>query len=81
VTSSKPLLIYDGRCGFCKIWIDYWRKLTGDRVEYAASQDVGEQYPQITKKEFSEAVQLVRPDGSVAGGALGCGLPAAGGAG
>jgi predicted DCC family thiol-disulfide oxidoreductase YuxK len=69
VPSSKPLLIYDGRCGFCKIWLDYWRKLTGDRVEYAASQEVGERYPQIAKQEFSEAVQLVRPDGSVASGA------------
>lgn len=69
MTSSKPLLIYDGRCGFCKIWIDYWRKLTGDRVEYAASQDVGEKYPQISKREFSEAVQLVRADGTIASGA------------
>jgi predicted DCC family thiol-disulfide oxidoreductase YuxK len=69
VSSSKPLLIYDGKCGFCKIWIDYWRKLTGDRVEYAPSQEVGERYPQISKKEFSEAVQLVRADGTVAGGA------------
>ena len=66
---SKPLLIYDGRCGFCKIWLDYWRKLTGDRIEYAPSQEVGERYPQIAKQEFSEAVQLVRPDGSVASGA------------
>lgn len=66
---SKPLLIYDGRCGFCKIWIGYWRTLTRDRVDYAASQDVGAQYPQIPKQEFSKAVQLVRPDGSVAGGA------------
>ena len=69
MSSSKPLLIYDGKCGFCKIWLDYWRKLTGDRVEYAASQDVGQQYPQISKEEFSRAVQLVRPDGSVASGA------------
>ncbi len=69
MSSSKPLLIYDGKCGFCKIWLDYWRKLIGDRVEYAASQDVGEQYPQISKEEFSRAVQLVRPDGSVASGA------------
>lgn len=66
---SKPLLIYDGRCGFCKIWIDYWRTLTRDRVDYATSQDVGAHYPQIPKQEFSKAVQLVRPDGSVAGGA------------
>jgi lipase maturation factor 1 len=69
VPPSRPLLIYDGKCGFCKIWLDYWRKLTGDRIEYAASQDVGDQYPQIPKQEFSEAVQLVRPDGSVASGA------------
>jgi hypothetical protein len=67
--SSKPLLIYDGKCGFCKIWLDYGRKLTGDRVEYAPSQEVGEQCPQIPKKDFSDAVQLVRPDGSVASGA------------
>jgi predicted DCC family thiol-disulfide oxidoreductase YuxK len=66
VSSSKPLLIYDGKCGFCKIWLDYWRKLTGDRVEYAASQEVGEQYPQIPKEDFSLGVQLVRADGSVA---------------
>ena len=67
--SYKPLLIFDGKCGFCKIWIDYGRKLTGDRIEYAASQDVGAQYSQIPKVEFSKAVQLVRPDGSVASGA------------
>ena len=69
MSSSKPLLIYDGKCGFCKIWIDYWRKLTGDRVEYAPSQEVGERYPQIAKKEFAEAVQLVRVDGTIASGA------------
>ncbi len=69
MSSSKPLLIYDGKCGFCKIWLDYGRKLTGDRVEYSASQDVGDQYPQIPKEDFSKGVQLVRPDGSVASGA------------
>jgi predicted DCC family thiol-disulfide oxidoreductase YuxK len=69
VSSSRPLLIYDGKCGFCKIWIDYWRKLTGDRVEYAPSQEVGERFPHISKKEFSEAVQLVRVDGTVVSGA------------
>jgi predicted DCC family thiol-disulfide oxidoreductase YuxK len=66
---DAPLLIYDGRCGFCKIWIEYWKLVTGDRVAYAASQDVGAQYPQIPRQEFSRSVQLVRPDGSVASGA------------
>ncbi len=69
MSSFKPLLIYDGKCGFCKIWIDYWRMLTGDRVDYAPSQNVGDQYPQISKKEFVEAVQLVRTDGTIVSGA------------
>ena len=67
---QKPILIYDGRCSFCKIWIDYWRLLTGDRIEYAAkSQDVADQYPQIPREQFGKSVQFVREDGTVASGA------------
>ena len=54
----------------------------GDRVAYAASQDVGARYPQIPPEAFSKSVQLVRPDGSFVSGAravfetLGWNLPA-----
>jgi len=65
----QPLLIYDGRCGFCRIWIDYWKRLTGDRIDYAPSQEVGGRFPQISKEAFAEAVQFIRPDGSVTSGA------------
>ena len=65
----QPLLIYDGQCGFCRIWIDYWKRLTGDRVDFAPSQEVADRFPHIPSKAFAEAVQLVRPDGSVASGA------------
>ena len=65
----QPLLIYDGKCGFCRIWLDYWKQLTGDRIAYAPSQGVADQYPQIPREAFAESVQLVRPDGSVASGA------------
>ena len=61
--NKTPVLIYDGGCGFCSVWIDYWRRLTGDRVEYAASQDVASQYPEISAEEFKESVWLVFPDG------------------
>ena len=67
--ADKPILIFDGKCGFCRIWIDYWRKLTGDRVEYLASQEVGDRFPQIPRQAYDESVQLVRPDGTVASGA------------
>jgi hypothetical protein len=69
VPADKSILIYDGHCGFCGIWLGYWRDLTGDRIEYLASQDVGDRFPQISREAYRESVQLVRPDGSVASGA------------
>ena len=65
----QPLLIFDGRCGFCRIWIDYWKRLTAGRIDFAPSQEVGDRFPQIRAEEFAQAVQLIRPDGSVASGA------------
>jgi len=64
-----PLLIYDGDCGFCKYWLRYWQRLTGDRVAYAPYQEVAGQYPEIPVAEFKRAVQYVAPDGKTASGA------------
>ena len=66
---DDPLVIFDGHCGFCRIWIEYWKTLTEGRVAYAASQEVGGLYPQIPAKNFSESVQLVLPGGEVVSGA------------
>jgi predicted DCC family thiol-disulfide oxidoreductase YuxK len=66
---DKPVLIYDGKCGFCKIWIEYWKTLTGDAVTYAPSQEVGSEYHQIPPEAFGKSVQLVMPSGEVLSGA------------
>ena len=60
---SKPILIYDGDCGFCRRWIERWRGITGDRIEYAPYQEVASRFPNISEQEFKSAVQLVEPDG------------------
>jgi predicted DCC family thiol-disulfide oxidoreductase YuxK len=62
-------LIFDGRCGFCRIWMEYWKKLTGDQVDYAPSQEVAARFPHIPPEAFAQAVQLIRADGSVVSGA------------
>src|SRR5262249_13093304 len=64
---AKPLMVYDGDCNFCKLWIRRWQCATGDRVEYLPSQDprISAQFPEIDLKEFETAVQLITPDGSV----------------
>lgn len=68
---SKPVLIFDGDCGFCRFWIARWRHLTGDAVDYEPSQgaDIQERYPEIPRERFAKSVQLVEPDGRVTEGA------------
>jgi predicted DCC family thiol-disulfide oxidoreductase YuxK len=66
---DEPLVIFDGHCGFCRIWIEYWKAITGGRLAYAPSQEVGSRYPQIRPEEFGESVQLVLPPGDVLRGA------------
>jgi predicted DCC family thiol-disulfide oxidoreductase YuxK len=67
--SDQPLVIFDGKCGFCRIWIQYWGQLTGGEVEYACSQDVGLRHPQIPAANFGQSVQVVMPGGDVISGA------------
>ena len=64
-----PLLVYDGDCGFCKYWVRYWQRLTGDRVAYAPYQEVAAQFPEIPVAAFQRAVQYIAPDGKIASGA------------
>jgi len=80
---ERPLLVYDGDCGFCRRWIARWRHLTGDRVAYAPYQECAARFPEIPLERFRSAVQLRDPDGawtSGAGAALGAlrGVPVLG---
>ncbi|NIQ01966.1 MAG: DUF393 domain-containing protein, partial [Nitrospinaceae bacterium] len=63
------MLIYDGDCNFCRHWVEGWKHVTEDKVDYAASQAVADLYPQIPWEHFERSVQLVEPDGSVYEGA------------
>ena len=65
----KPILIYDGNCGFCLYWINIWKNKTKDRVEYAPYQFVANQFPQISLDQFERSVQLVNPGGEITEGA------------
>jgi predicted DCC family thiol-disulfide oxidoreductase YuxK len=66
---SRPLLIYDGDCGFCRRWIERWRETTAGRIDYASSQQVGGQFPDISPERFEQSVIFVETDGSVYDGA------------
>ena len=61
---KRPVVVFDGSCGFCRQWIERWRELTGDAVEYRPSSEAAPDFPEIPPEEFDRAVQLIRPDGS-----------------
>jgi predicted DCC family thiol-disulfide oxidoreductase YuxK len=67
----KPLMVFDGDCKFCGLWIRRWRQLTGDTVDYLPSQDpqIAARFPEIPRELFNTAVVLIEPDGSVISGA------------
>jgi lipase maturation factor 1 len=55
---ARPVLVFDGDCSFCRLWIGYWQALTGDRVEYLPYQTAARRFPQIPVEDFRQAVQL-----------------------
>ena len=67
--SSKPLLVYDNDCDFCRYWIAQWQHTTGDRIDYAPYQEVGAAYPEIPLSAFESSVQLILQNGTVLSGA------------
>jgi len=61
---QRPLLIWDGNCGFCKYWIIQWKKMTGEKIAYSTYQEAGRQFEAIPTREFKKAVFLIEPSGN-----------------
>ena len=59
----KPLMIFDGDCGFCRRWILRWQSLTGETIDYAPYQEAAHRFPHIPKDDFAQAVHLIDADG------------------
>jgi predicted DCC family thiol-disulfide oxidoreductase YuxK len=66
---SKPLLVYDDDCDFCRYWIAQWQHITQDRIDYAPYQEVAQQFPEISLSAFQSSVQLILENGQVFSGA------------
>lgn len=64
MAGQPPVLIFDGDCGICREWVDYWLSLTGHRVVYRAYQSAASDYPQISRESFRRSIWLIEPDGT-----------------
>ena len=66
---NKPLLSYDGDCSFCLFWLAQWRRVIGDRIDYAPYHEIVDRFPEIPVEHHRRAVHLFEPDGQVTEGA------------
>lgn len=58
----RPVLVFDGDCGFCRLWIERWRRATGDKVDYEPFQSAAARHPEVSKESFVEAIHLFEAD-------------------
>jgi len=66
---TKPLFVFDGDCGLCRMRVARWRAALGDRVVFAPYQEVGERCPDIPIAEFAKQAYLFDVGGRVYRGA------------
>ena len=69
MSQARPTLVYDGDCGICRYWVDYWQGLTGERVIYRPYREAAVDFPAIPLEAFQHAIQLIEPDGKIYSGA------------
>ena len=71
IPPARPLLVFDGDCHFCTLWVRRWQQMTGDSVDYLPAQDphIATQFPEIPGRQFDTAVVLIETDGRVFSGA------------
>ena len=63
-TPGRPLLVFDGDCGFCTSWARRWQRWSGlDHVEPWQFLDLASLG--LTEAQCTTAVQWVAEDGSV----------------
>lgn len=66
--ATKPIMVWDGECSFCKFWITNWKSKTDERIDYRTLLEVAGQFEDIPLKEFKKASRLIEPNGSVYSG-------------
>ena len=61
---DRPLLVWDGTCGFCRRSLEHIQERVGDRLHYAPYQQVHRYFDEIDESDFEQAVHLIEPDGT-----------------
>ena len=67
--AGRPVLLWDGACGFCRMSVERVAYQVGDRVAPAPYQEAGARFPDIPEELMARSVHLIETDGRVHVGA------------
>ncbi|WP_240359815.1 lipase maturation factor family protein [Pyxidicoccus trucidator] len=67
--APRPLVLFDGDCGFCRRWVARWRLSTRGRVRFEPGRWWHRWLLGLRKADLRRAMQLVEPSGRVSQGA------------
>lgn len=66
---DRPVLVWDGECGFCKRALYHLIDAVGDRVRYVSYQSFLPYFPEYHPEDFKRVIHYIEPDGTVYRGA------------
>jgi len=58
--------IFDGDCGFCRMWVEFAQSLTGEKVEYVPYQTAADRFPRNSAEDFGRG-SICSPEGRFRG--------------
>lgn len=62
---TKTLMVYDGDCAFCRRWVERWRRMTGDAIDYASFGKAATHFGELDRR----SIHLAEPSGRQTRGA------------
>ncbi len=69
MSPTAATLVYDGDCGICRYWVNYWRELTQGRIVFRPYQEAAKDFPSIPMEAFQRSIQLMEPGRTYSGAA------------
>ncbi|HYH95712.1 lipase maturation factor family protein [Hyalangium sp.] len=67
--TMRPLVLYDGDCGFCRRWVARWQARTQGRVLFLPARLLPRWVLGIRRGAARRAMQLIEPSGAISQGA------------
>lgn len=65
----RPLVLFDGDCGFCRRWVSRWRERMGGRVLFLPARPLPRWLLGVRKRDARRAMLLIEPSGARYSGA------------